>query len=93
MALLAGGLTSIVLYASLGGTTYPWWSGPMVVLLVLSVVLSVGFVVAERLRAEPLVPLSLFRNRVFSVVERRSGSSSAWRCSARSPTSRSTSRW
>ena len=26
-ALLAGGLTAIVLYTSLGGTTYPWWSG------------------------------------------------------------------
>jgi multidrug resistance protein len=26
MALLAGGLTAFVLFTSLGGTTYPWWS-------------------------------------------------------------------
>ncbi len=67
MALLAGGLSSIVLYTSLGGTTYGWWSAPMIVLLVLSVVLSIGFVVAEHYAREPLVPLHLFRNRVFAV--------------------------
>ena len=37
MALLAGGLTSIVLYTSLGGETDGWWSAPMLVLLVLSI--------------------------------------------------------
>src|SRR6516165_11257429 len=47
-ALLAGGLTSIVLYTSLGGSTYPWWSWQMVALLVLSIVLSSAFVIAER---------------------------------------------
>ena len=68
MGLLAGGLTSIVLYASLGGTTYGWWSAPMLALLTLSVVLPVGFVLAERHATEPLVPLALFRNRIFSVA-------------------------
>ena len=66
--LLAGGLTSIVLYASLGGTTYAWWSKPMILLLVLSIVLPVVFVLAERNAAEPIVPLYLFRNRVFAVA-------------------------
>ena len=68
MALLAGGLTSLVLFTSLGGTTYPWWSAPMVALLALSVVLSVAFVVVELFAREPLVPLGLFRNRVFAVA-------------------------
>jgi DNA-binding MarR family transcriptional regulator len=68
MALLAGGLTSIVLYTSLGGTTYGWWSKPMLVLLALSVALPVAFVLVERRVREPLVPLSLFKNRVFSVA-------------------------
>ena len=67
MALLAGGLTSIVLYASLGGSTYPWWSAQMIALLMLGVVLSTGFVFAERATKEPTLPLSLFRNRVFTV--------------------------
>ncbi len=68
LGLLAGGLSSIVLYVSLGGTTYAWWSGPMIVLLVLAVLLPVAFVLAERRAREPLVPLYLFRIRVFSVA-------------------------
>jgi MFS family permease len=68
MALLAGGLTALVLFTSLGGTTYPWWSAPMVALLVLAISLSVGFVVVERFAREPLVPLRLFRSRVFAVA-------------------------
>ena len=67
MALLAGGLTSIVLYTSLGGDTYGWWSAPMLVLLVLSVAATAGFIVAERRASEPILPLSLFRNRIFTV--------------------------
>ena len=57
-----------MLYASLGGTTYSWWSGPMILLLVLAIGLSVAFVLAERRAREPLVPLRLFRIRVFSVA-------------------------
>ena len=68
MALLAGGLTSIVLYTSLGGSTYPWFSAQMILLLVVSVLLSVGFVIAELRAREPTLPLSLFRNRVFTVA-------------------------
>ena len=68
MALLAGGLTALVLYTSLGGTTFPWWSTEMLILLVLVVVLSVGFVLVEHFATEPLVPLRLFRNRVFAVA-------------------------
>jgi EmrB/QacA subfamily drug resistance transporter len=66
--LLSGALVALVLYTSLGGTTYPWGSGPMLVLLGLSVVLAVSFVLTERRVAEPLVPLRLFRNRVFRVA-------------------------
>ncbi|HJZ61338.1 MAG TPA: MDR family MFS transporter, partial [Miltoncostaeaceae bacterium] len=66
-SLLAGALASIVLFTSLGGTTYAWGSAPIVTLIVLSVVLSVAFVVVEGRAAEPILPLSLFRNPVFSV--------------------------
>ena len=68
MTLLAGGLTAIVLYTSLGGSTYAWGSAPMVALLVFGIALSVGFVLAERVAKEPILPLTLFRNRVFSVA-------------------------
>ena len=66
-ALLAGGLSAIVLYTSLGGTTYAWSSPPMLALVAAGVVLLVAFVFAELHAAEPILPLELFRNRVFRV--------------------------
>jgi EmrB/QacA subfamily drug resistance transporter len=67
-SLLAGGLSSIVLFTSLGGTTWPWESSQIVGLMALGVVLLVAFLFVEARAAEPLVPLELFRNRVFTVT-------------------------
>jgi MFS family permease len=67
-ALLAGGLSAIVLFTSLGGTTWAWDSSQMVVLIVLAAVFLVAFVFVERTAAEPIMPLALFRNRVFSTT-------------------------
>jgi EmrB/QacA subfamily drug resistance transporter len=64
--LVALGAASLVLLTSLGGTTYAWGSAPIVFLAVASVVLIGSFVLVERRAAEPVLPLSLFRNRVFS---------------------------
>jgi EmrB/QacA subfamily drug resistance transporter len=65
--LLAGAATSLVLLTTLGGTTYPWASAPIIILGVAGVVLLAAFVVAERRAAEPVMPLRLFTYRVFSV--------------------------
>jgi EmrB/QacA subfamily drug resistance transporter len=66
-ALLAGGLSAVVLFTSLGGTTFAWSSSESVLLAVLGVVLLAVFLVAERRASEPILPLELFRNRIFSV--------------------------
>jgi Major Facilitator Superfamily len=66
--LLAGGLSGIVLFTSLGGTTWAWGSPQIVALLVVGVVLLVAFAFVERRAAEPILPLDLFRNRTFSVT-------------------------
>jgi len=66
-ALLAGGLSAIVLFTSLGGTTYPWGSPEMIALICIGVVLLVAFVFVESRASEPILPLELFHNRVFSV--------------------------
>jgi EmrB/QacA subfamily drug resistance transporter len=66
-ALLAGGLSSIVLFTSLGGTTFAWGSAESVVMIVLGVGLLVVFAFVERRASEPILPLELFRNRIFSV--------------------------
>ena len=66
--LLAGGLSGIVLFTSLGGTTFGWSAPQMVTLLVVGVVLLIAFVLVERRAREPLLPLSLFRNRTFATA-------------------------
>ncbi|MGH3412910.1 MAG: MFS transporter [Marmoricola sp.] len=66
--LLAGAATSLVLLTTLGGTTYPWSSAPIYILGVLGVVLIGLFVLVERRASEPVLPLRLFTNRVFTVA-------------------------
>jgi EmrB/QacA subfamily drug resistance transporter len=67
-ALLAGGLSCIVLFTSLGGTTFAWRSTESIALVVLGVGLLAVFLVVEGRVVEPILPLSLFRNRVFAVT-------------------------
>jgi EmrB/QacA subfamily drug resistance transporter len=64
---LAAAASGLVLLATLGGTTYPWVSAPIILLGVVSLVLVGIFVVVERRAAEPVLPLRLFSNRMFSV--------------------------
>jgi hypothetical protein len=52
---------------SLGGTTYAWGSPQIVTLAVAGVVLLALFVAVERRAEEPILPLRLFKNRVFAV--------------------------
>jgi EmrB/QacA subfamily drug resistance transporter len=66
--LLSLAATSLILLTSLGGTTYPWASAPIYILGVAGVALIVAFVFAERQAAEPILPLHLFKLRVFSVT-------------------------
>jgi EmrB/QacA subfamily drug resistance transporter len=64
-SLLTGGLSALILVISLGGTTYAWGSAPIVALVFVAAVLLPLFILAESRAAEPIMPLSLFRNRVF----------------------------
>src|SRR5205814_7533789 len=67
-AALAAGLSCIVLFTSLGGTTQPWASAPSIALIVIGVVLLGAFLFVESRAQEPILPLSLFRNRTFVVT-------------------------
>ena len=67
-ALLATTLSAIILVTDLGGTAYPWSSPIVLGLMALGVASLVGFLLAERRAAEPVLPLSLFRNRAFTVT-------------------------
>jgi EmrB/QacA subfamily drug resistance transporter len=67
-ALIALAATSLVLFTSLGGTSYPWTSPFIIGLAVAGVVFSILFLLAERRAAEPIIPLPLFANRVFAAA-------------------------
>jgi EmrB/QacA subfamily drug resistance transporter len=60
--------TSLVLFTSLGGTTYRWASAPIVALGVAGAVLVGVFALVERRAREPVLPLHLFSIRTFSVA-------------------------
>ena len=65
-ALIGASAVCLVLLTSLGGNTYAWGSFPIILLGVLAVVCAAGFVLVERRAAEPVLPLHLFGNRVFT---------------------------
>src|SRR3954452_6031389 len=67
-SLLAAGLAGIVLYTSLGGTTYDWPAPGMLTLLVAGAVCLGAFVLVERRASEPILPLALFSNHPFAVT-------------------------
>jgi EmrB/QacA subfamily drug resistance transporter len=65
--LLIIGATGLVLFTSLGGTTYPWGSAPIISCGVIGAVFVVLFAIAERRAVEPILPLHLFSIRAFSM--------------------------
>ena len=67
-AFLSLSATALILFTSLGGTTYPWGSWQLISLAVAGVVFGIAFVVAEHYAVEPVLPLALFKNRVFSAA-------------------------
>ena len=67
-AVLTASASCLVLFTSLGGTTYPWGSPGIIGLGVAGAVLLIVFVFVERRATEPVIPLHLFSNRGFSVT-------------------------
>jgi len=67
-ALLSGGVGALILLATWGGTQYAWGSREIIGLGIVGVALLVAFVWQERRAAEPILPLWLFRSRIFSVA-------------------------
>ncbi len=67
-AFLATALTCVILFTSEGGSLLPWSSPQLWMTLVLGLVALGGFVYEERLAAEPIMPLDLFRQRTFVLM-------------------------
>ncbi len=67
IVLVGLGSAGLTLATSWGGTTYPWASPTIIALFVASVAALVMFVGVERRAAEPILPIRLFANPVFTV--------------------------
>ncbi|MEV6109750.1 MDR family MFS transporter [Streptomyces sp. NPDC051940] len=67
-ALLTAGITSLVLVTSWGGTEYDWGSGQIIGLSVAGAAALGLFLWVETKVAEPIIPLRIFRNSNFSLM-------------------------
>ncbi len=67
-AVLVAAAGCLVLFTSLGGTTYPWGSPAIIALGAGGAVFVVVFALVERRAREPVLPLHLFSIRAFSVT-------------------------
>jgi Na+/melibiose symporter-like transporter len=66
-ALVVGSVSSFLLYTAWAGPDQGWGSGTGIGLLVAGVVLAVSFVGVELRATEPILPMRLFRNSIFSI--------------------------
>jgi len=68
IATLTLALVSLLLATSLGGTTWAGGSAQILGLYAVGVVALVAFVLVERRAEEPVIPLRLFRSRIFTAA-------------------------
>jgi EmrB/QacA subfamily drug resistance transporter len=68
IALLGAAIVCLVLLTSWGGTTYAWGSPVIIGLAVGAVVFALAWLASARYAADPVIPLRLFRDPVFSIA-------------------------
>lgn len=62
------GVVSLLLALTFGGKDYAWGSWQIIGLFILAAVAITAFIVIESRVAEPILPVSLFKNRTFTVL-------------------------
>jgi EmrB/QacA subfamily drug resistance transporter len=67
-ALFAIALSAIILVTDLGGTEFAWNSSFVIVTSAIALASLAAFIFAESRAAEPVLPLSLFKNRTFTLT-------------------------
>ncbi len=66
-ALIATSSICLILTTVWGGITYAWTSQQIIGLIIATILFGIGFVVREHYATEPILPLRLFKNDIFSV--------------------------
>ncbi len=65
--LLSGGIVALLFALLQGGTNWAWNSLPSIGLFALSALLLVLFIFQEKRAPEPILPLTLFKNRIIAI--------------------------
>ena len=68
MALLSVSVSLILIWVTNAGKSYEWWSLETILMAGGGLVMAALFVVVELRSPEPLIPLTLFRNRTFTLA-------------------------
>ncbi|MEZ4531676.1 MAG: MDR family MFS transporter [Thermomicrobiales bacterium] len=66
-ATIVGAVTSLLLYLNWAGEHFGWRDPSALAFVVVAIALTVAFLFAEQRAVEPIIPLRLFRNPIFSV--------------------------
>ncbi|MHA3685242.1 DHA2 family efflux MFS transporter permease subunit [Leucobacter sp. HY1908] len=66
--LISAGFSSLLIWVTLGGTNFDWWSWETLAMVGGGVLLLVAAVLVELKTSEPLIPLSLFKSRTFTLA-------------------------
>ncbi len=67
IVLLSASVSLLLIWVSLAGESFDWWSTETVLMVGGAVLGAILFVIVELRSKEPLVPLSLFRNTTFTL--------------------------
>ncbi|MSZ41019.1 MAG: DHA2 family efflux MFS transporter permease subunit, partial [Actinobacteria bacterium] len=67
-ALMVSGVSLLLLVVEWGGHKYPWGSSTILLMLATSLMLLGAFVWREFFASEPILPMSLFRNPIFTIA-------------------------
>ncbi|SEM89189.1 MDR family MFS transporter [Lihuaxuella thermophila] len=68
MITMSAGIVSLLLALTFGGKDYEWGSWQILSLFAVSVVSFILFAVIETRTSEPILPLQLFRNKIFTLI-------------------------
>lgn len=68
IVLLSTAVSLLLIWVTNAGDTYDWWSTETVLMVGGALVAAVLFVIVELRSKEPLVPLTMFRNRTFTLA-------------------------
>ncbi|WP_017792266.1 MDR family MFS transporter [Leucobacter salsicius] len=65
--LISLGFSSLLIWVTLGGTNFDWWSWQSLAMVGGGVLVLVAAVIVELKVEEPLIPMTLFKNRTFTL--------------------------